>query len=421
MREKASHIFGGDGWKSRWLAWREACPDKLKACLIKESRHVIGLSPGASSMTFVELEHLRQDWRIVRTAEEKTEAADRASGTELFDLWADAARMGLAREGWEDLPLALCLPETWGYSYLLTLPPGLTAEELSEAAYWELDGKLMEDNASLEEMAWDMAIMPDTENTYLLTAVRKADLDGLKASFEKRGCRLAYLTVPMPPMRSFQVENECVRFGEQCLPLGDGAGGMFSERFCPALYAAAGAVALGGCSWPGRLEGAVERETWNYRGLGLAWLALVACFWLIVIAADLGNLYQARNLQLDTARAVSEMGDLREEMALSEQIRQETGKKEQELTELSKHSFPWYSLLVHFGTLNVEGAWLEEIELRDEHTLCLAGQAVSYEALADLVQVFEKDKDFFQDGPVLDDSNRTAGSGGVSFKMHLKI
>lgn len=423
MVEMLSHIFGEAGWKSRWQAWLDLCHEKLKACLVKDARHVIGLCPGQGSIVFVELQYLQQTWQIVRTAEERIDTAEKTdpNPSEIIKLWAESVSMRLAREGWEALPLAMCLPEAWGYSYLITLPPGLTAEELSEAAYWELDGKLTEDNASLEEMAWDMASMPDTENTYLLTAVRKSDLAELKNSFEKCACRLKYMTTPMPPIKKIQVKTDSVCLGERCLSIANGGREVFSEQFCPALYAAAGAVALGDGSWPGRLGGTVEQETWNYRGLGLAWLALVACFWLVVIAADLANLYQAKNMQMETARAAVEVSDLHAEMELTKEIRQETECKEQELAELSRQSFPWYSLLVHFGTLNVEGAWLEELNLQDEHTLCLAGRAVNYEALADFVQTFEKDKDFFREGPVLDDSGSQEGSRGISFKLHIRI
>ena len=92
-----------------------------------------------------------------------------------------------------------------------------------------------------------------------------------------------------------------------------------------------------------------------------------------------------------------------------EQEAQEDGRaaqKERQLISLSKGALPCRSLLVHFGTRTVEGAWIRGLRVVDGHAVELEGAATSYDALADFVRVLEEDKGFFRAAPVLKKSER---------------
>ena len=110
-----------------------------------------------------------------------------------------------------------------------------------------------------------------------------------------------------------------------------------------------------------------------------------------------------------------------------EQEAQEDGRaaqKERQLISLSKGALPCLSLLVHFGTRTVEGAWIRGLRVVDGHAVELEGAATSYDALADFMRVLEEDKGFFRAAPVLKKSERkqeAAGGSLIYFSLELKI
>ena len=77
---------------------------------------------------------------------------------------------------------------------------------------------------------------------------------------------------------------------------------------------------------------------------------------------------------------------------------------------------------MHFGLLDFDGTYLESLQLREGNKeVCLSGQAVNYDALASFVQAFEKDTDFFPEGPVLEDACIKDKNQGISFKLTLRL
>jgi len=418
-------VMGKDGWQKSLLAWLHGGYSR-----------VVGIYPGKEKLYFMELGREGEDWQVVRLAEEvlaeEQEAGIQAgfgsvqiSGQKRLErirLWAEGVKMRLAREGWEKMPLALCLPDGLGFSCLTALPLGMEGEELREAAYWELEGKLLEEEPGLElaEMYWDFAPLGGAGQNYLLTAVEKPLIDSVRHEFRVQGMELAYLTLPMPDLQSIRADKDSLWLGGTYVKLAPLVQLLPLEALRPAFYAAAGAVCLGDRNWPGAM-GQRASEKWNYKGLALSWLTLVSCMLLGVLASDICTLYEAKTARDQAQQELAELSDARQQMELLESVRQDTERKEAQLAELSAHSYPWYSLLVHFGGITVPGAWIDGLKLEAEDSLSLSGQAVDFGTLADFIRAFEQDTEFFPDGPVLESSGVQEKGQGVSFTLHLKL
>ena len=124
---------------------------------------------------------------------------------------------------------------------------------------------------------------------------------------------------------------------------------------------------------------------------------------------------QAAQEQQDLAQ----LGPDQQRMERLESVRQEIDVKNQQLQALSAKNFPWYSVLVHFGSMTTEGAWLDGLQLEDGDVLQIKGQAVSFEALADYIKAFEQDRDFFPQGPVLKSSSMDKDIVSFQLSLHL--
>ena len=116
---------------------------------------------------------------------------------------------------------------------------------------------------------------------------------------------------------------------------------------------------------------------------------------------------------------LSELAPHQLRMEQLESVRQDIDVREKQLRMLSEKNFPWYSVLIHFGSMTTEGAWLDSLKLEGEDTLHLQGHAVSFEALADYIKAFEQDKGFFPQGPVLESSG--IDKNRISFRMTLHL
>ena len=98
-------------------------------------------------------------------------------------------------------------------------------------------------------------------------------------------------------------------------------------------------------------------------------------------------------------------------------------KRNQLLAELSRDTVSCRGILVHLGVRTVEGVWLDEFVLSEDHTSAeLKGHAVGYEALAVFLQSFEKDQDFFAEGPLMKSSRQAKDHPEeIEFLLELKL
>lgn len=108
-------------------------------------------------------------------------------------------------------------------------------------------------------------------------------------------------------------------------------------------------------------------------------------------------------------------------MDIRERIQAQIQAKQQRLTKLSDGALPWYSVLVHFGAILPDGVALESLSLSQKDGLIVEGQAVSYDALAGFLQGLERDDGFFQQKPVLEQSDLAGQDSGqlVHFRLSM--
>ena len=331
-------------------------------------------------------------------------------------LWQEAAgviQVALAKRGWEKSRIAVCLTEDDVFSYSREFPP-LSEREMREAARWDLLASLPDVR---EEAAYSLDFRRVGEREVVLAALPREKVREIHRAFSHEGLCLASL----------------------CF-LSTGAG-----RQVPGAFTADG-MTLAADDLPQEEDGAaflaaqelLSREKnhlellpesmrpadWAFGKLA----ALLAGIFFFCMASIYGwNSWHIHELRGEVQKTAHEMTLLSAERARMEQEAQEDGRaaqKERQLISLSKDALPCRSLLVHFGTRTVEGAWIRGLRVVDGHAVELEGAATSYDALADFVRVLEEDKGFFRAAPVLKKSERkqeAAGGSLIYFSLELKI
>ena len=95
--------------------------------------------------------------------------------------------------------------------------------------------------------------------------------------------------------------------------------------------------------------------------------------------------------------------------------------REKKIQIINQQAMPWYSLLVHLGTHTVAGVALMGVNVSADGKLCLEGQAVNYDCLAEFVGRCEEDRDFFTQGITLTDSAMVKGSSMEPDKVKFSV
>lgn len=112
-------------------------------------------------------------------------------------------------------------------------------------------------------------------------------------------------------------------------------------------------------------------------------------------------------------------------MRMTAKLQQEIQQRDAKAARLVEGAMPWYSVMVHLGRpeLQTEGVWLKSIALRQDKKIEIRGAALSYGALSSFLQSFEADRDFFPQGPILEESAEETGAEkpGIAFRISLGI
>ncbi|MBP8598140.1 MAG: PilN domain-containing protein [Selenomonas sp.] len=387
-----SGVDGHGEWMKQVALWLKGLGRRLQHALIRESVYgdtVVCLLPvGRASIQLMLWQIDAGSWLVKQSVQEPITPR---IGNELVReedfpaQFADAAGLRLAQLGWNGWPRLLILPEEVVLGYVLRLPPDMSAEERTEAAYWELEAKAAEQGWDVEQCQTVQAEL--NEGDFWMAAVERSDLQLWQQSFTTAELPLAELIIMAP------AETNSFSVGDQ----------VPKERVCGLLQAS-------------RSRGGI---CWDYRRLALVWLASVLFFLSGWTGWDCWQLYAARQEAAQAQQDLAQLGPDQQRMERLESVRQEIDVKNQQLQALSAKNFPWYSVLVHFGSMTTEGAWLDGLQLEDGDVLQIKGQAVSFEALADYIKAFEQDRDFFPQGPVLKSSS--VDKDIVSFQLSLHL
>lgn len=112
-------------------------------------------------------------------------------------------------------------------------------------------------------------------------------------------------------------------------------------------------------------------------------------------------------------------------MKMTARLQQKIQQRDTKAARLMENAMPWYSVMVHLGRpeLQTKGVWLKSIALRSDKKVEIRGEALSFSALSTFLQSFEADRDFFPQGPVLEESVEHAGTErpDIAFCISLSI
>lgn len=387
-----SGVDGHGEWMERGVLWLKDLGRRLQHALIRESVYgdtVVCLLPvGRTSIQLMLWQMDAGSWLVKQSVQEPitTRIGNEVVRAEDFPAqFADAAGLRLAQLGWDGWPRLMILPEEVVLGYVLRLPPDMSAEERTEAAYWELESRAAEQGWDIEQCQTVQAELK--EGDFWTAAVERSDLQLWQQSFTTAELPLTELIIMAP------AESTGFSVGDR----------VPNNRVCGLLQAP---QSRGG-------------RCWDYRRLALVWSASVLLFLSGWTGWGCWQLYAARQEAAQAKQDLSQLGPDQQRMERLESVRQEIDVKNQQLQTLSAKNFPWYSVLVHFGSMTTEGAWLDGLQLEDGDVLQIKGQAVSFEALADYIKAFEQDRDFFPQGPVLKSSS--VDKDIVSFQLSLHL
>ena len=143
-------------------------------------------------------------------------------------------------------------------------------------------------------------------------------------------------------------------------------------------------------------EYTVDLEGWNYRGITAA---IVLVTFLIMVVISIIDFLEYRSIKSDLEYERSQLklleSDRRKEKFIEKDLA-ELKNKNLIIANLSENTFPWRSLLIHFGTIKIKGVWLKEIHSLGDRSIEIKGEAINYEVVGSYVRALENDSDVFK-------------------------
>jgi len=409
----------GEDWKTEWEERVHGLAAGLKAMVYDPGNAFLGLYGGEKELVFLELRCESGKWKAGRSAEEKWQRPH--DFRQMADLLAERTAMRLKREGWENLPLALCLNENECICKVFPLSPEIPAEEQKEAAFWEIDNYLQSCGLGSAAVSCTSARLPGEGAAVEAVILLTEKIRQLEEAFAARGCQLSGLYPETPLLAECQPQKDGWQVGKVRV-MGSSAleGRELLEGERRALYAASALAGLGSSDWPENLLAREKRESsWNYDGIGKLVAAIMSMIVAFGLCLDLGTLYITSREAEEARGQLAELEPARQVMAQGRKLAAAAEQKESCLGRLTEKSRPLDSLLVHLGTVTVEGAWLTEVDCTEEKALHIRGAAVDYSALGEFLEAFEKDRDFFTSMPVLEESHQQEGL--VEFRLRMEM
>lgn len=382
---------------------------KLLALLRVPWTRVVGVSVQKGMLRLACLEKEASLWRVRETLHLSADFS--ASEKQLWCETASALCVALSKRGWEKSCIALCLSDAQVFSYTKEFPP-LSAKEMKAAVRWDLLASLP---AAEAETTYCMDFQPLGGREFFLAALPRETVQEIRRAFSAAGLCLASLGV-LPQTALMEAASSVPE-----LPMVEED--VRASEDAAALWAAAGLLA----PQEKRVEllpAPLRPDAWALGRVGVVFCAV--CFFCM--ASLYGwNVWRLYELQQEAQGIEREKVLLSSERQRMESEMREGGRmaeKERQLLALSQGAMPCRSLLVHFGTRTVEGAWIRDLRVLDGHLIEIEGAAVSYDALANFVRAMEADRDFFTAAPLLKKSElrrEAAGKPLVYFSLELKI
>ena len=223
----------------------------------------------------------------------------------------------------------------------------------------------------------------DIDSNVWMEGITKAEASQYTQAFQKRGLQLLALTA-MP------YELEAV----EGIDLTDIDVDFLKHGGMKAVFAA---KSLAYRTNPNFLQDqTVDLEGWNYEVITAA---VVLMTFLSIAVIGVLDFFEYRQVNADLEHERSRLALLESDRRKEEFINKdlvELKNRNQIIADLSENNFPWRGLLIHFGTIKIQGVWLTEIRSLTGRSIEIRGRAISYEAAASYVKALENDRDVFK-------------------------
>lgn len=436
LRQKAAGLSWGRSAKPSLGRWGDF--------FWESAQSVVGLAVRADTVLYLRLQAEKKEqggsWDVLRMVSEPREAE--------LSL-GEQVRMRAVREGWQELPFALCLTGEELLLYKTELPPNLTSREEREAAHWELDARLTE--AGLDADAYAMAVRRAPENSnsnpnpaaagresagagpydeaghsYWLAAAPAAKLKAMQEDFAEQELSLRGFAVLAPLGPAVQMGQSGRAAQSGLTGQAQLSGHVGQHESVPALYLPALCAALSLVSGEAALGFLLAGRQLSARRCRYKRLAVLTLL-VTLTALSVWSFFDARayfQARADFRQQKQESALLHHDqkvMQMTKALQAKVSQRDRRIAMLMEKSLPWYSVMVHLGRpeLQTDGVWLQDILLRRDKKIEISGLAMSYAALSVFLQSFEQDRDFFTQGPVLEESS--AESKDIRFRMSVSL
>ena len=371
-------------------------------------REAVGLYPAPHGLVLVRLcaaEEHGGAWMVTesRTSEEPCPASSDA------EAFASFVHAQLIRAGWEKIPLALALPLTEVDTEERELPVLLEGTELHAALLWALRAE-EDETGGKQRGDVRLCAVPMSNTTphrYWMARMDASRIEKYFSVFTAAGLSLRRLTV-FPPVTT-PLEKEIEEARGPRMPWESAE----DDALVPAVYA--GLLVRKGM--PVNLYWTTERSAvGSVCPYAAALIAVIATgLFLANVTGDIAACMAERQARDHAVEELALRSSERARMKAFYALRANVAQHEQLLSAFTAESLPVRALLIHLGTMTVDGVRLTGVRA-EEHAVRIEGEAVHYAALAALMGAMEADPFFSADIAL-----EHAGSGEQAEDMTERI
>ena len=409
-------MFGQDG-----LTRMADASHRLLRFWKKQNKFVMGVFIRNTVAYVVRLENRDGQWELYENVMVPIPAVDTGEDFPPAELAVEKIVTMMQVMGWPAAPIAMCLAEDEVFTDTLHIPV-MPDSEMCEAVHWELDGQRDFDDPEFLSVFRSSS----GDEGQWAAAVPKTLVDIWRKAWKENGMELESLTVmPAFVKTSCALENEGLRVGDVCFPFAHEPYDVFYDDGGWEALHAAKTLCYPEASYMNFLTaGKPISSAWNWKSLSLTVTAVISIGLFGCFFADYGQLSGEQEALAAQKSQLAFLSHAQKEKSLLENAEAQIRKKNQQLVRLSEESYPWRSILIHLGTMTVDGVGLSEITVPKPNELEIHGKAIQYEALAEFLQKFEGDREFFPSTPILKSSQVEAGEANsptIAFQLTLKL
>ncbi len=160
---------------------------------------------------------------------------------------------------------------------------------------------------------------------------------------------------------------------------------------------------------------------WDFRKFAAVVAAVTLIGLSTVFGLDRWQYNQAARALAVERQMLDELERDRRMMQFIESDQSELEGRRRLLAELTKETFPWRSVLIHFGSFHVKGVWLNELRGAEDKSLELKCEALNYEAMSEFIKALEADREFFRHEPQIQSSQAARSGSTVEFTVRIPM